>query len=141
MGPEGTGKAATTTAIKDSVSGENDFLQQAQNVIGAVGGAFVPALGLLDDSVNAIRGFGTAIGKGSVGAKGGAALNGTSSAVGAMTSVGPLSTYGPIAPIVGISTAIGVPAGQRMTDDKICREDADMYRKYMGNTAQGYRVN
>jgi hypothetical protein len=128
VGPTGTGKAAATSSVKEAVTEDKNLIDQVGGVVTGIGGAFVPALGLLDDAVNTVKGLGSIGGATTVGTKGGAVLNTAASATGAATSMGPLATYGPIAPIVGISTAIGVPAAERMTNDSIRKPDIDKYK-------------
>ena len=129
IGPQGTGKAAATGTVKETVTEDKSLIDKASGVITGIGGAFVPALGLIDDTVNAVKGIGGIAGGGTATAKGAAALNTATSATGAATTFGPLATYGPIAPIAGISTAIGVPAAKRMTSDEIRKPDIDEYKK------------
>ena len=129
IGPKGTGTAATAGTVKEAVTQDKNLIDQVGSVVTGVGGAFVPALGLLDDAVNTVKGLGSLGAATGAGAKGGAAINTAASATGAATSIGPLATYGPLAPILGVSTAIGVPAGQRMTNDDIRKPDIDEYKQ------------
>ena len=125
-------KAAAMESVKAAGSGkEIDYGKHALDVSRATIAGLHPALGVIDDVVTVGENINDAADSDSLGDRVGNGLKAANSALAAATGVGKAATFGPLAPIIGTSLAIGIPAAERMTDDKIRKEDAAEYRKHM----------
>lgn len=128
---KGTGKAAalSTTGEVGAFDGKEQ-LGAALNVARSVGSALHPTLSVADDTYSATNHFKGALLKNQgIQAKAGSVANGLHSAASVATAGGPLAAAAPIVGLAGPALAVGIPAAQRMTDDKIRQPDIEQYRK------------
>lgn len=123
--------AAMETANAAASGNDIDLTQHAIDLGRATAATLHPGVGFVDDIVTLGENTRDAIGSKSLQERSGNILQGAHSALAAVTGIGKAAAAGPLTPIVGSALAIGVPAAERMTDDKIRKEDTDEYRKHM----------